>query len=257
LRQVVQKYTAFLERVMAGDYSAMLPLDEVDEGEEGARELRILGEYLNATVESLVTALSGMQILQQRYVRDAWESFAQIGAVHHGFRYHAPSIPRHARDDAGSGRGARVEPDDEAWLTPMAKAVQDKDVTVSEQELALPITLRGQIIGAIGARREERTGWSEEDVALAQTIINQLAQTIENLRLLDETQRRAARERLTADITTRVRASSEVDTILQTAIRELGRALRASDGLIRLGTGDGVGSLQADKGVGDSENAST
>jgi uncharacterized membrane protein YhdT len=257
LRQVVQKYTAFLERVMAGDYSAMLPLDEVDEGEEGARELRILGEYLNATVESLVTALSGMQILQQRYVRDAWESFAQIGAVHHGFRYHAPSIPRHARDDAGSGHGARVESDDEAWLTPMAKAVQDKDVTVSEQELALPITLRGQIIGAIGARREERTGWSEEDVALAQTIINQLAQTIENLRLLDETQRRAARERLTADITTRVRASSEVDTILQTAIRELGRALRASDGLIRLGTGDGVGSLQADKGVGDSENAST
>jgi len=62
------------------------------------------------------------------------------------------------------------------------------------------------------------------------------------LRLLDETQRRATRERLTARIAAQVRSSTEVDTILRTAIQELGQGLRASDGLIRLGVGEGADS---------------
>jgi hypothetical protein len=258
LRRAVQEYTAFLERVAAGDYSAMLTLDEAEQGGEVAPELRTLGDHLNSTVETLVTALSGMQILQQRYLRDAWEGFAQTGAVHRGFRYHAPSIPRHARDDAGSGRGpstgsghgAVVEPDDEAWLTPMEKAVQDKDATVSERELALPITLRGQIIGAIGARRpstlrqardsagsgsqEEMAGWSDEDVALVTAITDQLAQTIESLRLLDETQRRAVRERMTREITDKMRRAVDMDDLMKTAIREMAAALGTSSTFVQL-----------------------
>jgi hypothetical protein len=242
LRQAVEEYTAFLERVATGDYSAMLALDEADQGEEGVRELRILGDYLNATVETLVTALSGMQVSQQRYLRDAWESFAQTRAVHRGFRYHVPS--------ADSGRSAAVEPADEAWLTPMAKAVRDKDMTVGERELALPITLRGQIIGAIGAcrpsasrrardsagsgSREELIGWSDEDVALAQVITDQLAQTIESLRLLDETQRRAARERLTSEVTARVRETLDMETVLKTAVQEVRQALGLPEVVVRL-----------------------
>jgi GAF domain-containing protein len=251
LRRAMQEYTAFLERVAAGDYSAMLTLDEAEQGGEMSRELRTLGDHLNSTVETLVTALSGMQILQQRYLRDAWEGFAQTSAAHRGFRYHAPSTgprdpstPRYAlrqaqdeaRDDAGSGRGAVVEPDDEAWLAPMEEAVQDKDMTISARELALPITLRGQIIGAIGARRDEQTGWSDEDVALVTAITDQLAQTIESLRLLDETQRRAARERLTGEVTARMRETLDVDTVLQTAVREIGHALGLAALDVRLGT---------------------
>jgi GAF domain-containing protein len=259
LRRAVQEYTAFLERVAAGDYSAMLTLDEAEQGGEVSRELRTLGDHLNSTVETLVTALSGMQILQQRYLRDAWEGFAQTSAAHRGFRYHAPSTgprdpstPRHAlrkaqeeaRDDAGSGRGpstgsgrgAVVEPDDEAWLAPMEEAVQDKDMTVSARELALPITLRGQIIGAIGARRDEQTGWSDEDVALVTAITDQLAQTIESLRLLDETQRRAVHERLSGQVTARMRETLDVDTVLQTAVREIGQALGLAALDVRLGT---------------------
>jgi GAF domain-containing protein len=259
LRRAMQEYTTFLERVAAGDYSAMLTLDEAEKGREMSRELRTLGDHLNSTVETLVTALSGMQILQQRYLRDAWEGFAQTSAAHRGFRYHAPSTgprdpstPRYtlrqaqdeARDDAasgrgpstGSGHGAVVEPDDEAWLAPMEEAVQDKDMTISARELALPITLRGQIIGAIGARRDEQTGWSDEDMALVTEITDQLAQTIESLRLLDETQRRAVRERLSGQVTARMRETLDVDTVLQTAVREIGQALGLAALDVRLGT---------------------
>jgi hypothetical protein len=271
LRRAVQEYTAFLERVAAGDYSAMLTLDEAEQGGEVAPELHTLGDHLNSTVETLVTALSGMQILQQRYLRDAWEGFAQTGAVHRGFRYHAPSTGSGRGPSTGSGRGpstgsgrgpstgsgrgAAVEPDDEAWLTPMEKAapmekaVQDKDATVSERELALPITLRGQIIGAIGARRpstgsgsqEEMAGWSDEDVALVTAITDQLAQTMESLRLLDETQRRAVRERMTREITDKMRRAVDMDDLMKTAIREMAAALGTSSTFVQLTTPGAAG----------------
>jgi GAF domain-containing protein len=143
-----------------------------------------------------------------------------------------------------------VEPDEEAWLMLMERAVQDKDMTVGEHELALPITLRGQIIGAIGARRpstsrqardsagsgarEELTGWSDEDVALAQAITDQLAQTIESLRLLDETQRRAARERLIGEVTSRMRETLDLEAVLKTAVQEVRQALGLPEVVVRL-----------------------
>ncbi|MCS7179617.1 MAG: hypothetical protein N0A03_10200, partial [Anaerolineae bacterium] len=43
----------------------------------------------------------------------------------------------------------------------------------------------------------------------------------------EEAQRRAARERLAAEIMSRIRASLDPDTVLKTTVRELGRALRA------------------------------
>jgi GAF domain-containing protein len=133
-----------------------------------------------------------------------------------------------------------VETAQDAWLEPMTTAVQNKNMIIAEHELALPITLRDEVIGAIGLRREDAADWSEDDVALAQAITAQLSQTIESLRLFDETQRRATREQLTARIASRVRASSEIDTILRTAIQELGQSLRASDGLIRLAVNKGT-----------------
>ncbi len=101
--------------------------------------------------------------------------------------------------------------------------------------LAVPVRLRDVPIGVIGFHRPAEAGeWRPEEVALAEGVAERAALALENVRLLEETQRRAAHERLAADISARVRASTDVDTILQTAIRELGRALRASDGLIRL-----------------------
>jgi len=95
------------------------------------------------------------------------------------------------------------------------------------------------------------TGFSEERIRRIRTVADQVAIAVEGLRLLEQTQRRAERERLRAEISARVRASTEVDNILQTAIRELGRALRASDGLIRLETGDGTGSPAETKSSND------
>jgi hypothetical protein len=232
LRQTVRQYSAFLERVTAGDYSARLTLDETNAGDETAREMRELGAYLNSTVDALVTAVKDMEVIQRRYLIDAWESFVRAGAIHKGFRYRSPSVD--VPESALSEADAAVEPTDDAWLEPMTQAVQDHDVTASEDELALPITLRGEVLGALGARRGESTGWSEDDVALVTAIADQLAQTIEGLRLLDEAQRRAARERLIGEFTDRVRATLDIETMLKTGAREARQALGLPELVVRL-----------------------
>jgi len=82
--------------------------------------------------------------------------------------------------------------------------------------------------------------FSERAMRLYRTLADQAAVALEGMRLLERTRRRAERERVVTEITSRVRASTDVDTILQTAIGELGRTLRASDGLIRLQVDDGT-----------------
>jgi GAF domain-containing protein len=121
-----------------------------------------------------------------------------------------------ARDDAGSGHGG--------------------DTDLSPSALVAPIMLRGQPIGALGFRGEVRQ-WSDDDIALAEAIAEQLALAADNLRLLDETQRRAARERLTGEVTARMRETLDVDTVLQTAAREMREALGLEEVEVRMGTG--------------------
>jgi GAF domain-containing protein/HAMP domain-containing protein len=83
--------------------------------------------------------------------------------------------------------------------------------------------------------------FSEREIRLYQTLADQAAVALEGMRLLEETRRRAERERLTAEISSRVRASADVDAVLRTAVRELGRSLRASDAWIELELEDGNG----------------
>lgn len=107
--------------------------------------------------------------------------------------------------------------------------------------LVVPIALRDEIIGALGLQEagSERI-WTDDEIALIEAVADQMALAIENARLIEDTRRRADRERLLAEISAHVRASTDVDTILRTAVRELGRALQVSDGLIRLGADDGA-----------------
>jgi hypothetical protein len=52
--------------------------------------------------------------------------------------------------------------------------------------------------------------------------------------MLEEIQGKAERDRIVSGITAKFWASSDVETIMRTAIMELGRTLKASKGLIQL-----------------------
>ena len=102
--------------------------------------------------------------------------------------------------------------------------------------LAIPISIRGQTIGILGV--ETPSGdhqWTEDDVALIQAVGDQLGQTLETARLFADSQRRAERERLIGEITAKIRASTDMRDILETAATELGQALGTSRALVRVG----------------------
>jgi GAF domain-containing protein len=96
-----------------------------------------------------------------------------------------------------------------------------------------PINLRDQPIGQFILEADQK-GWTNEDRSFIESVITEAALALENARLLDETQRRADRDRFIADISRTVRTSTDIETILSTAIRELGRNLEASEAIIHL-----------------------
>ena len=60
--------------------------------------------------------------------------------------------------------------------------------------------------------------WTETELRTFRSLSAQVAGAVENARLFQRAQVRAERERLVAEITDQVRTSTEVDTILRTAI---------------------------------------
>ena len=137
-------------------------------------------------------------------------------------------IPRSARND-GEARSDGEGRDDGA----------------APSTLVVPIMLRGQPIGALGVRDTgDGREWTSDDVAVAEAIAEQLALAADNLRLLDETQRRAAHERLTGQVATRVRETLDVESVLKTAVQEVRQALDLPEVVISLTT-PGTGSPTA------------
>jgi GAF domain-containing protein/HAMP domain-containing protein len=87
--------------------------------------------------------------------------------------------------------------------------------------ISIPIGLRGQRIGNITLSRKNDSPWGEEDRALATEVASQIGLALENARLLDEAQRRAAQEQAISDLAARLGRSVDPDSILQAAVREL------------------------------------
>lgn len=88
----------------------------------------------------------------------------------------------------------------------------------TRSEMALPLTVRGRVIGALDVQSTEEAAFSEEDVAALQTMADQLAIAIENARLYEEERRRAEELATLNAITETVSRSLDLDTILDDAL---------------------------------------
>ena len=63
---------------------------------------------------------------------------------------------------------------------------------------------------------------------LIRAVAERVAVIAENARLFDETSRRAQRERMVTDITTKIRETNDPQVMIETAIKELREALNVS-----------------------------
>lgn len=180
-------------------------------------------------------SLRELEALYRRYTAQSWERFVR-------------EVPESVRLWTGP-----EEVPEGVWQDLFEQARASGSVALGEEDsrylLAVPVKLRGIAIGVLGFHREREAGrWRPEEITAAETVAERLALAVENARLLEEAQRRAARERLVAEISNRLRASLDPDTVLKTTVQELGRALRASWAMVEV-TGP------ARKGVGSQEVA--
>jgi len=100
------------------------------------------------------------------------------------------------------------------------------------KQVDMPISLRDQILGQIQLENPEL--WTTEQENLVHAVASQAAVALENARLVSESRQTALRERMIAEINSKIWSSATIDSILQTTAKELGRRLDASRATIEL-----------------------
>jgi GAF domain-containing protein len=92
-----------------------------------------------------------------------------------------------------------------------------------------------ETIGVIDVSKPGAAGeWTQDEIAQLESMTYQLGVALENARSYEDTQDRALRERLMNEAASRIRASLNVDTILQTAVQEMREMLGLEEAEMRL-----------------------
>lgn len=132
--------------------------------------------------------------------------------------------------------GDLVEMLDKPLDTPEIKraVMQGEIIAVSGSKdspavLSVPLRMRGEVVGVTSIRLPQIGKWDNDNIDIIQAVTERLSLAIENATLLQASQRRAARERAISEISARIGAASEVETIMQYAVGELRRALGATE----------------------------
>jgi len=205
--------------------------------ESDANTLGILADHVAVTIdnarlfEQSRLALSELQSLYRQYQTQEWDAFmkqeTRIG-------YHQLSI--------GGKVLEKLHKSDEIQevMEKGEMVVVHSKLGKSESSMVVPVKLRGQIIGVLNikAPTTNRT-WNQDEMNMAQAVSERLALALDNARLLQDLQRRAAKEQKIGDVTAKIGASINMRSVLQTAVEELGRALPGSEVVIQFqGTKD-------------------
>lgn len=226
----------------------------LDEGD--AALLRSLANHVAVAInnarlfEEVQTALAEARELQRRYIEQAWskESVAQRSSGRVQFSLGESTtlnefILAKAREQAMKQKEPAViaidEPEQpvEAENTVRAAAPSNSLDSGKYSVLVAPISLGESTIGNLQLHDvDPNRAWTENDLALISAVIDQVAQTAENLRLLNETQERASRERLIGQVSDKLRRAPDMQALMKIATSEIARVLNPRRAFIRFDT---------------------
>ncbi len=203
--------------------------------EEDLSALQILADQLAIAIENArllgesQQALRELEYLYGRQIRQGWRKRLQNRPLTYLL----------------DSRGYHV--DEEAQRT---QITWTSDEGKDSKDIIVPLELRGSRLGRLRLKRPIDGGeWSPYEVKVARDIAAQLAQALENARLLEEIQNRAAQEELINQIIAHTQSTLQLDVVLRNAVQEIARAVNAARVQIRLGSGNGDGSSRPDKEV--------
>ena len=138
--------------------------------------------------------------------------------------------------------GIQLEGDDVStgavdWSTAMRQAYERSRMVSQEsgedRVIAVPISIRGQSVGAIEVRLSGPHNQSEVRT-IVQSVAGRMAFSLENARLFEQAQVNAERERQINQISAQLQGLTTVEDVMATAINALGETLGANVGTIRM-----------------------
>lgn len=192
--------------------------------QDDAAALQGLADQLGVALESVAlfaetqSALDSAQRAYGQVSSRAWEELLR-GTALPGFR----------------SREQEIAPVDKQLTPEIERALREKQAVHipgdanKDHLLVLPIKIRDTVIGVVDTYKPGASaGWTEAEIALLQELAEQLGVALESARLYQDTQRRAYIERLTGEVTSRMRESLDLDAVLQVAAREMRRALNSA-----------------------------
>jgi GAF domain-containing protein len=195
--------------------------------QEDVRVLTTLADQIAVAIQNARSFESMQELLEKAqrtsvaYLQDAWR-ILQADSARIGFK----------------ASGDEVAPLSRPWMNAHNRKALTEKQTVAESgvnaTLAVPIRLRGEVIGVLDIHTRGEHEWDEDEVDIAEAVAERLSLALETSLLLKTTQRRAELERITTDISSRITATTQIDAILRTAVEELSRALGGSEVLVQL-----------------------
>jgi GAF domain-containing protein len=120
-------------------------------------------------------------------------------------------------------------------LSDKAHGSNPADRGIQRHVLTLPVQTRGQTVGALQLVARNDTAWRADQICALKELCERMGLALETTRLSEENRLRGEREWLVGHVTSRIRETLQVDTMLQSAAREIGQALGLSEVRIRLG----------------------
>jgi GAF domain-containing protein len=156
-------------------------------------------------------ALAEAEAVSRQFTREAW---GRLPAEHKliGYRYNV------------TGASQLNEPIDLTQLDTGKSQIKQMETS----QVLVPIELRGEMIGTLLIQSPTEEGLNQDQLDLIKAVAERVALSAENARLFEETTRRAERERMVSDITSKVRSLNDPQAMIQTAVEELRKALGAT-----------------------------
>lgn len=156
---------------------------------EEANVFEILSGQIGATIQNAILLeetrnnLSQLQALYRQQSREAWSDLLST-------RFDAATMSTYE-------------------LEPGRNYEQEKGMLVT------PLNLRGEPIGSVRLASPRRDGWKDDDIQIIETISDEIANAVEQQRLMVEIHRRAAELQMAAEIARDATGLLDIDTLLE------------------------------------------
>ena len=186
-----------------------------------------LDEALTAVVSGLRTALTGDRVAV--YFTSGQTLLLRASAGYESTTPDQETIP------FGEGWVGKVA----HTRAPILENLEQDRHSRSDEEgihsrIAVPIQYTDEFYGVLCLESPRFSAYDENDRELIATLGNNLGVVIENVQLVNRIRLQVERQRRLFEITNRIRRSTDLETILETSVKEIGQALHATRARIQI-----------------------